>query len=123
MGFEYTIFYFFRNSGKKSSDIKIGFESGDHGDDNRFDGPGNVLAHAVPPTDGRLHCDSEELWSIGAIPNYVDLETVALHEIGHLLGLDHSEVQDAIMFPTIPLGAVKDLHADGVQGIKTLYNI
>ncbi|XP_074369300.1 metalloendoproteinase 3-MMP-like [Apium graveolens] len=116
-------FTFSETQDKESSDIKIGFESGDHGDDNPFDGPGNVLAHAFAPTDGRLHCDSEESWSIGAIPNYADLETVALHEIGHLLGLDHSQVQDAIMFPTIPLGAVKDLHADDVQGIKALYNI
>ncbi|KAK1404466.1 Metalloendoproteinase [Heracleum sosnowskyi] len=116
-------FTFSETQDSQSSDIKIGFASGDHGDGNPFDGPGSTLAHAFAPTDGRLHCDAEESWSIGALANYTDLETVALHEIGHLLGLDHSSVADAIMYPTIPTGAVKDLHDDDVQGIKALYKI
>ncbi|KAK9921807.1 hypothetical protein M0R45_030303 [Rubus argutus] len=52
-----------------------------------------------------------------------DLETVALHEIGHLLGLGHSSVEGAIMFPTIRPGVTQSLHGDDVQGIKALYNV
>ena len=51
----------------------------------------------------------------------IDLQTVGLHEIGHLLGLDHSEDEGAIMFALLPVGATKDLHADDIQGIKALY--
>lgn len=31
--------------------------------------------------------------------NYFDLQTVATHEIGHLIGLDHSGLANAIMYP------------------------
>lgn len=106
-----------------NADIKIGFGSGEHGDGNPFDGPGGTLAHAYAPTDGRFHCDADEAWSIGALPGYFDLETVALHEIGHLLGLGHSSVEDAIMYPSIADGVVKGLHGDDVEGIRVLYNV
>lgn len=116
-------FSFEETSDYEASDIKIGFERGAHGDGSSFDGQGGVIAHAFAPTDGRFHCDADELWSIGAIEGYMDLESVALHEIGHLLGLGHSSVEDAIMYPSIPSGVVKDLHADDIGGIKALYNI
>ncbi|MCL7049211.1 hypothetical protein MKW94_017877 [Papaver nudicaule] len=49
-------------------------------------------------------------------------ETVAVHEIGHLLGLEHSSEPKAIMYPTILFGSLKrQLHGDDVQGIRSLY--
>ncbi|KAK9950947.1 hypothetical protein M0R45_006411 [Rubus argutus] len=105
------------------ADLKISFQRGDHGDGNPFDGPGGILAHAFSPTDGRLHFDKDESWSMGANPGSYDLETVALHEIGHLLGLGHSSVEGAVMFPSISTGVVtRSLNEDDVQGIKALYN-
>ncbi|KAL8114671.1 metalloendoproteinase 3-MMP-like [Apium graveolens] len=105
-----------------TADIRIGFYSRDHGDGYPFDGPYGVLAHASAPTSGSFHLDSDEAWSIGPVPDHIDLETVALHEIGHLLGLQHSSVIDAIMYPSVSDGMAKELHGDDVQGIKDLYN-
>ena len=120
-----THFRFTRVQDSSNSNIKIGFGRGDHGDgrSNAFDGPGRTIAHAFPPTDGRFHYDADEQWAVGATPNSFDLETVALHEIGHLLGLGHSEVEGAIMYPSIATGVTKGLHRDDIDGIKALYQV
>ncbi|KAK7844132.1 metalloendoproteinase 2-MMP [Quercus suber] len=91
-----THFRFSRAQDHTNADIKVSFHRRDHGDGHAFDGAGGILAHAWAPTDGRLHYDADEQWSVGASPGAFDLETVALHEIGHLLGLDHSSVEGAI---------------------------
>ncbi|KAK1374310.1 Metalloendoproteinase [Heracleum sosnowskyi] len=109
-------------SSNVTADIRIGFYSRDHGDGYPFDGPYGVLAHASAPTSGSFHLDADEPWSIGPVPDHIDLETVALHEIGHLLGLQHSSVTDAIMYPSVSDGMAKELHGDDVQGIKDLYS-
>lgn len=109
-----------------NADIKISFESGDHGDGNPFDGrggPEGIIAHAFAPTNGRFHYDADEPWAVGAVQGAFDLETVALHEIGHLLGLHHSSVEGAIMYPSIAAGVTKGLHGDDIQGIRDLYNV
>lgn len=48
-----------------------------------------------------------------------DLQTVATHEIGHFLGLDHSGVVRAIMFPFA--SDLTTLSYDDVAGISALY--
>ncbi|PSS33743.1 Metalloendoproteinase [Actinidia chinensis var. chinensis] len=118
-----THFTFSQSQDYGNANMKISFHRRDHGDGHPFDGPGGTLAHAWAPRDGRFHYDAEESWSVGAVRGSFDLETVALHEIGHLLGLDHSSVENAIMFPTIFSGVTKGLHGDDIQGIKALYNV
>lgn len=118
-----THFRFSRAQDHTNADIKVSFQRRDHGDGSPFDGAGGILAHAFAPTDGRFHYDGDEQWSVGAAPNAFDLETVALHEIGHLLGLGHSSVQGAIMWPNISPGVTQGLHRDDINGIKALYNI
>jgi Matrixin len=49
-----------------------------------------------------------------------DMQAVATHEIGHFLGLDHSAVVQAVMFPFAP-GVLTTLSYDDVAGISSLY--
>ncbi|XP_044490423.1 metalloendoproteinase 5-MMP-like [Mangifera indica] len=110
------------------ADIRIGFFSGDHGDGEPFDGVLGTLAHAFSPPSGRFHLDEDENWVISGdvtkatVSSAVDLESVAVHEIGHLLGLGHSSDKNAIMYPTISSGTRKvELASDDVVGIQSLY--
>ncbi|WCJ20896.1 matrix metalloproteinase [Euphorbia peplus] len=118
-----THFSFERVEDYRNGDISVGFHRGRHGDGSPFDGPGGTLAHAFAPDDGRFHYDGDERWSVGALEGAFDVQTVAVHEIGHLLGLGHSSVEGAIMFPSIPTGITKGLHIDDVQGIQALYGM
>lgn len=106
--------------------FRIGWFSGSHGDNNPFDGIGNVLAHAFYPPPcgglnaGALHFDEDETWGLSHSINTFDTETVALHEIGHLLGLDHSTIQSAVMFANYG-GQLHSLSNDDIQGVRSLY--
>ncbi|KAH7854867.1 hypothetical protein Vadar_018574 [Vaccinium darrowii] len=104
-----TQFTFSQSQDFESADLKIGFCRGDHGDGFPFQPNNGVLAHSFAPTDGRFHFNGDYSFSDGPVAGSFDLETVALHEIGHLLGLMHSQVQDAIMWPTIPPVTTKAL--------------
>ncbi|KAF7135138.1 hypothetical protein RHSIM_Rhsim08G0059900 [Rhododendron simsii] len=118
-----TQFRFSQSQNFASADFKIGFYRGDHGDGAPFTGPNGALAHSFAPPDGRLHYNGDQSFSVNPIAGSFHLETVALHEVGHLLGLQHSSVQDAIMWPSIPAATIKGLHAEDIQGINNLRDV
>ncbi|KAG2383921.1 Metalloendoproteinase protein [Vigna angularis] len=97
-----------------------GFQRLSHGDGNPFDGRGGVLAHAFAPQDGRMHLDADERWSTTGISPTIDLETVCLHELGHNLGLGHSNDPNAVMAPTYA-GVRRNLRQDDKDGLNNLY--
>ena len=83
--------------------IKISFCKQDHGDGFSFHGAGGVLAHGFypgPGIGGDLHFDAEENWTDQETPPGHNLFVVAVHGIGHCLGLTHSQSADSIMYPT-----------------------
>ncbi|XP_050211950.1 metalloendoproteinase 5-MMP-like [Mercurialis annua] len=118
-----TKFTFQYTDNYDKADLKFSFQKRKHLDNDAFDGPGGVYAHAWAPPVGHVHFDSEEPWKLNAGLGSVDLYTIALHEIGHALGLEHSDVQSAVMWPYVGFGEIKDLGQDDIQGIKALYNL
>ena len=50
-----------------------------------------------------------------------DLISTAIHEVGHALGLDHSNIRAAIMFATNQPNHGSTLHQDDIDGIISLY--
>ncbi|NXB30143.1 MMP7 protein, partial [Eulacestoma nigropectus] len=106
------------------ADIEIGFARRDHGDGHPFDGRGNVLAHAFAPAEGiggDAHFDDDEKWS--DINQDINLFLVAAHEFGHSLGLSHSNVPGALMYPLYSYQNPETfrLPEDDRRGIQSLY--
>ncbi|MEQ8273824.1 MAG: matrixin family metalloprotease [Deltaproteobacteria bacterium] len=54
-------------------------------------------------------------------PGKVDVETVAFHEAGHFLGLDHSNDPEAAMYPSNNKMMQRSAAQDDVQGVCSLY--
>ena len=106
--------------------INIRFVSGYHGDTHPTDGPGNELAHAFYPSDnkglaGDVHFDDDETFSINGGPG-VDLLWLAVHELGHSLGLGDSNNPDAVMYRYYTrYRANLHLSSDDIKGIQKLY--
>jgi hypothetical protein len=92
-----------------------------------FDGPSGGLAHAyLPPPQGRsaggdIHFDREELWACHADRGVIDIGLVALHEIGHAIGLLHEDRRPAVMGPSYQPSTVTVLLADDIAGATSIY--
>jgi hypothetical protein len=68
-----------------------------------------------------MEFDPDWSWTLGN-PTQIDLESVAVHEFGHALGLGHTAVGGAVMFPSYGSGTIaRTLHQDDIDAIIALY--
>jgi hypothetical protein len=80
--------------------------------------PTTVLAVAIRYTDGPYFAKTEIVINGSHTFNQNDalLRTTLTHELGHTMGLDHSEVSQAVMAPTLQT-FYTGLHSDDIAGI------
>lgn len=82
-------------------------------------------AYLPPPVNnfsiaGDTQFNTGQPWVINTTGGY-DLFTVAMHEIGHALGLGHSTSYSSALYPTYA-GIRAGLGADDIRGIRALYS-
>ncbi|XP_051965087.1 matrix metalloproteinase-9-like [Xyrauchen texanus] len=77
-------------------------------------------------SDGKLWCgttsnyDTDKKWGFCPDRGY-SLFLVAAHEFGHAIGLDHSNIKDALMYPMYKYIEDFSLNSDDIEGIQYLY--
>uniref|UniRef100_A0A8D2AK59 Matrix metalloproteinase-21 n=1 Tax=Sciurus vulgaris TaxID=55149 RepID=A0A8D2AK59_SCIVU len=102
-------------------DIKLGFGRGRHlGCPRVFDGSGQEFAHAWHL--GDIHFDDDEHFTPPTSDTGISLLKVAVHEIGHVLGLPHSYRTGSVMQPNyIPQKPAFELDWSDRKAIQKLY--
>ncbi len=84
---------------------------------------GNILGvtwYSTTTDEADMALNIRYAWSLDGVSGY-DVETVFLHENGHVVGLGHSDDVDAVMYPRYQ-GAQKSLGNDDIEGTTYLYD-
>ncbi|MGH0161537.1 UNVERIFIED_CONTAM: hypothetical protein FKN15_069691 [Acipenser sinensis] len=102
-------------------DMRLGFGTGRHlGCTQTFDGAGREFAHAWYL--GDIHFDDDEHFTAPNSDNGISLLKVAVHEIGHVLGLPHIYRTGSIMQPSyIPQDSDFEINWLDRKAIQHLY--
>lgn len=99
--------------------IDISWEPISHGD---VDFGPTTLAHAFYNPNGDIHFNETKTWKLSQSTGVgIDLYSIALHELGHSLGLDHSSLSQAVMYAYYDGTAYTGLNQDDIDGIRSIY--
>lgn len=85
----------------------------------KFNGRGNTLGHAFNPINDNcreIHFVKAEEWNYNSTDNFY---AVALHEVGHALGLSHSSDPSAVMYAYY--SRITNFFNDDILGIQSVY--
>ena len=92
-----------------------------------LDGSGGVLGQATVPSFGALSgviviFDEDEDWFLGgdSPPDQIDFSSTAIHEIGHAIGINHSEKSQALMNASYSK-TIFDLQPDDKEAVISIY--
>src|SRR5262249_46545974 len=100
----------------ETPDVTLAWRRGAHDSCPAF-GVDPSVAHSGPVAPGTfVHFDAERDWSASGL----SLEQAALHELGHVLGLDHSPDETAVMYPE-PSRERDQLGRSDLAGLRALY--
>jgi len=107
----------------RTRNLDILFATGSHGDAYPFLSGSTVLGHSFYPANpnpepiaGDIHINDAWTWSIGG---QWDVFSVVLHEIGHSLGIGHTDVPGSVMYPYYQKAT--SLKQPDIDSIRQLY--
>ena len=114
-----------------AADIVISFEAPIHSEVDQFPMLHDVLAHAFRPGQdlgGDVHLREDIEWDFDVMydeqpsKEVKSFFAIILHELGHSIGLAHSEVRDSVMYYSYSK-STGVLSPDDIEGIQHIYGV